>query len=160
MEVKPNPLVCSTFYIHLSRFVFGCDLIISAACELKRNATSNELLLPCINSQWSEKSRKWLRLKKFKKNLSSEWMKTALNSNNTVNTCSDSYVHVCLEEVCVFRWHEGRWGQEWCRSIKGSVVITAEAVSVTSRLHYLVSFVPGFAARLIEWNCIFSLWLS
>lgn len=37
-----------------------------------------------------------------------------------------------------------------CRSIKGSVVITAEAVSVTSRLHYLVSFVPAFAARLIE----------
>lgn len=37
-----------------------------------------------------------------------------------------------------------------CRSIKGSVVITAEAVSVTSRLHYLVSFVPSFAARLIE----------
>lgn len=37
-----------------------------------------------------------------------------------------------------------------CRSIKGSVVITAESVSVTSRLHYLVSFVPAFAARLIE----------
>lgn len=36
------------------------------------------------------------------------------------------------------------------RSIKGSVVITAEAVSLTSRLHYLVSFVPAFAERLIE----------
>lgn len=46
----------------------------------------------------------------------------------------------------------GGGGQGWtrCRSIKGSVVITAEAVSVTSRLHYLVSFVPGFGARLIE----------
>lgn len=33
---------------------------------------------------------------------------------------------------------------------QGSVVITAEAVSVTSRLHYLVSFVAVFAALLIE----------
>ena len=40
--------------------------------------------------------------------------------------------------------------QLYCRSIKGSVVITAEAVSVTSRLHYLVSFVPALAVCLIE----------
>lgn len=72
-------------------------------------------------------------------------------------------VHVPLAEVCVCVCWGGADGvgeQLHCRSIKGSVVITAEAVSVTSRLHYLVSFVPAFTARLIEWNCIFSLWLS
>lgn len=65
-------------------------------------------------------------------------------------------VHVRLDEVCV-GLGVGVVGRfqgvvEWlhCRSIKGSVVIIAESVSVTSRLHYLVSFVPAFAARLIE----------
>lgn len=57
-------------------------------------------------------------------------------------------------DVCVCVWGSLKvmWVGEQlhCRSIKGSVVITAEAVSVTSRLHYLVSFVPAFAACLIE----------
>lgn len=44
----------------------------------------------------------------------------------------------------------GRGEQLHYRSIKGSVVITAEAVSLTSRLHYLVSFVAASAERLIE----------
>lgn len=55
-------------------------------------------------------------------------------------------VRVGVEEV-----HAGGRGERLhYRSIKGSVVITAEAVSLTSRLHYLVSFVSASPERLIE----------